>query len=448
MLNQLLRRPPAGERRAVSFRETVFLAAVVGVAGGLLASGYYYLLQGALWAVWRWPAVPVWVVTGIGGVGVGLALKRMGVPGEISAVVDNIHMERGRIETRQTPSMVVVSLVSIAFGGSAGPEAPLVQVLGSVGSWLGDRLRLYGQFVRTLTFCGMATALGAFFGAPLGGTLFALEIPHRRGLEYYEAMIPALVSATLGFLVFRLVAGGEAVLYRFAEVPEVSLATVAQGAALGVLGAGAGAVFVAFFRRMEHAVQPFQRRPVLLAAAGGLALGLLAEALPDEVPATTLFWGEFQIRELIAGSGEMLARHGWAAAAGLLVLLAAAKMLAIGVTLHSGFRGGFIFPLFFVGASLGLAVSFASQGHVLPATAVLCLMAAVNVAVTKTPISSTVILTTVSGTSLIPVIGTASLVSFLLTTRVALIRTQRPRAHVPAALPGARADAAPPPPGA
>lgn len=422
---------PRGARRAVPFREMILLSAAVGAGGGVLASAYYYVLQGALWVVWEGLAKvvgPVWLVTGTGGVLVGLALKRMGVPGEISAVVDNIHLERGRIDARQTPSMVVVSLLSIAFGGSAGPEAPLVQVLGSAGSWLGDRLRLYGQFVRTLTFCGMATALGAFFGAPLGGALFALEIPHRRGLEYYEALIPALVSATVGFVVFRLIAGGEAVLYRFAAVPEVSIATVGQGAALGVLGAGTGTLFVVLFRWMERVAERFHGHPVLLAAAGGAAIGLLAEVLPDDLPVTTLFWGEFQIRELIAGGGALLQRDGWAVAAGFLVLLALAKMVAIGLTLHSGFRGGFIFPLFFIGASLGLAVSFASQGAVLPATAALCLMAAVNVAVTKTPVSSTVILATVSGTSLIPVIGTASLVSFLLTTRVTLIRTQRSRA--------------------
>ena len=63
-------------------------------------------------------------------------------------------------------------------------------------------------------------------------------------------------------------------------------------------------------------------------------------------------------------------------------------------------------------------------------------MAALNVAVTRTPISTTVILTTLSGTSMVPVIGAASLVSFLLTTPVSLIRTQRPRRHHP---PGARA---------
>ena len=94
-------------------------------------------------------------------------------------------------------------------------------------------------------------------------------------------------------------------------------------------------------------------------------------------------------------------QHGLHVAIEMLVGLALLKMLTIGVTLHSGFRGGFIFPLFFIGAAIGLAITLAFPS--LPAPIViLSTMAAVNVAVTKTPISTTVILTTLSGTAFMP----------------------------------------------
>jgi H+/Cl- antiporter ClcA len=100
--------------------------------------------------------------------------------------------------------MIIASLIAITSGGSAGPEAPLVQINGSFGSWLGDRLKLAKSSVRILTFCGMSAALGAFFGAPIGAAIFALEIPHRRGLQYFEALAPAIIAAILSFAVFRL----------------------------------------------------------------------------------------------------------------------------------------------------------------------------------------------------------------------------------------------------
>lgn len=119
-------------------------AAGIGGAGGLLAVGYYLLLQGALRAVWdglldirplSLPVEPTWqpgiiAVTTTGGLIVGLLTRWLGSAGEIAAVVDNIHLDHGRIDIRQTPSMTLTSLASIASGGSAGPEAPLVQIIG------------------------------------------------------------------------------------------------------------------------------------------------------------------------------------------------------------------------------------------------------------------------------------------------------------------------------
>ncbi len=108
----------------------------------------------------------------------------------------------------------------------------------------------------------------------------------------------------------------------------------------------------------------------------------------------------------------------------MLLAIAAAKMLAVSCTLHSGFRGGFIFPLFYIGAAVGLAVALAvPQIH--PTIGMICMMAAVNVAITKTPISITVIISVLSDTAMVSVI--ASFVSFLLTTQVSLIHTQRSR---------------------
>jgi H+/Cl- antiporter ClcA len=416
-------------RRVPRFREVLFWTCIVGVVGGLVACGYYWLLEGAQHLVWHTtpdfverfiPRVVqrhhwLWMVTGLGGALVGVSLKYLGAPGEISAVVNNIHMEGGRIDIRQTPSMIVASLISITFGGSAGPEAPLVQINGSLGSWLGDRLGLPTEIVRTLTFCGMGAALGAFFGAPLGGALFALEIPHRRGLEYYEAMVPAAISATLAWLVFRSITRlSFGKLYHLNLSLSVTPHTVWIAALCGLLGAAMATLFVALFRAVEHAARPLEHRPILLGAIGGICIGIIAGVYPQ-----TLFFGELQGAELLEGGVQM--------GAIALLGLALAKMLAVGCTLHSGFRGGFIFPLFFIGAATGFALCAIFPGIPAPLAA-LCTMAAVNVAVTKTPVSTTVILLTLSGLAIAPLLVIASFVSFLLTTRVALIRTQRSRA--------------------
>lgn len=430
----------ASRRRSIQFGNLILLSCLVGLGGGLLGAAYFYVMNGMLDGVWNhlapavgaimpWGLSPIWVVTAIGGFIVGIALWKMGTPGEISAVVNNINMQRGRLDIRQTPSMVVVSLISIAFGGSAGPEAPLVSIIGSLGSRLGDRLRLHGQLVRTLTFCGMSAALGALFGSPLGGALFSLEIPHRRGLEYYEALVPSIIAAVLSFAVFRgLVPMGPLIQFSNVPMPDLTATVVIEGLGLGLLGGGVGVAFIYIFRGVNRVLHPMEHRTILLATLGGLSIGIIALLVPAGFPSTTLFWGEFQIPDLVGVGGTLLTRFGLPLAIGFLLLFALLKTLAVGMTLHSGFRGGFIFPLFLIGGATGLAVSLATGGAISAPVAMLCMMAAVNVAVTKTPISSAVILTTLSGTSMLPVIVAACLASFILTTRITLIDTQRSRA--------------------
>jgi H+/Cl- antiporter ClcA len=428
--------------RVTTNARLLLLASIIGLVGGLLALAYYFALTASVTFVWKklagldplvLPMTPAFhpgvvLITTIGGLCVGLALKALGKPGEIAAVVDNIHLDRGRIDTRQTWPMVVVSLLSITAGGSAGPEAPLVQIVGSLGSWLGDKLKLRGDLVRTLTFCGMGTALGAFFGAPLGGALFALEIPHRRSLEYFEALVPTIIATLFGFFVFRAFVGYDGVIYHLTPMRDVTLTAIAAGVPFGLLGGAIGILFVAIFNLTGKAMHPLHHHTVLLATLAGLLIGLIAQLCP-----ATLFWSEPQLPSLFQTATNLVTQHGLRAAVGILLLVALLKSITVGVTLHGGFRGGFIFPLFFIGGCVGLAITAVFPS--LPAAVViLSMMAAVNVAVTKTPISTAVILTTLSGTPYMPALISACFASFLLTTRVSLIRTQRSRGgHSPTA---------------
>ncbi|MEM6452806.1 MAG: chloride channel protein [Cyanobacteria bacterium P01_D01_bin.105] len=419
----------------LTYLQIMLCAAVIGVVGGLVATVYYFTLESLMHGVWHTiperiePFFPswlptqnyVWIATTVGGFCVGVVLYLMGLPGEMAKVVDSIHSP-GKIDVSKTPAMVIASLIAITAGGSAGPEAPLVQVNGSFGSWLGDRLKLDVVTVRVLTFCGMSAALGAFFGAPIGAALFALEIPHRRGLEYYEAVAPAVVSAILSFATFRLntgiTIGG---FYHFEAVPELQPINLFEGLVLGAVGAAVAVLFITIFKAVGRLLAPLEHQLILLATLGGLSIGLIAFVYPQ-----TLFFSEEQIHTVIEAGATL--------GAVTLLAIALAKMFAISFTLHSGFLGGFIFPLFFIGANTGLAIALLVP-DLHPTVAMVCLMAAVNVAVTKTPVSTSIILSVLSGTAMLPVIVIASFTSFVLTSNVAMIGTQRSRQETPFKVP-------------
>jgi len=93
----------------------------------------------------------------------------------------------------------------------------------------------------------------------------------------------------------------------------------------------------------------------------------------------------------------------------MLLAISFAKLLAVNCILHSGLRGGFIFPLFYIGAAVGLAIALAVP-HIHPTSGMICTIAAVNVALTKTLNSTTVIFSVLSDTAIVTVIMVASFV--------------------------------------
>ena len=181
---------------------------------------------------------------------VGLFIHWLGNPGEIGLIIDNIHLNGGRLPMNENPSMILSSLISIASGGSAGPEAPMVQVTGSIGTWLADRFQLRGEALRTLSIAGMASGFRVLFGAPLGGTFFALEILHHQNVvEYFEAILPAVVASCASYTIFVAITQlGIGPTWHFPQYNVDSLYDFGAAIAYGIVAVIVGWLFIAVFR--------------------------------------------------------------------------------------------------------------------------------------------------------------------------------------------------------
>lgn len=390
------------------------LTCLVGVLAAVLASVYFHALAG-MFAVMGWAGeyVPVYVLMPAAGVVVGLAYL-LGKPGETDAVVDNIHVANGRIDTRANLPLVPISLTSIAAGGSAGPEAPMVYLTGSVGTWLHRWLQLPESQVRTLTLAGMAVGFSTLFGAPIGAAIFALEIPHKRGIEYYEATVPVIIGCLVGHTVFAALTGhGIGAAWQF---PPYVFARWQELVQAGLLGVAIGLCAVPFVWGL-HAVKRLfaaMRVPMVVKAAlGGLVLGLVAWQLPG-----IRYFGEAELQTTLLDASP---------AVSMLLLLAVAKMLTICVTLASGWRGGIIIPCFFVGACLGKAAALLIPG-LDPTMAMLAGMAAINVSVMKVPLATVIVVSTMSGIAALPPIAAAGFAAFVVSGGVNFLESKRERA--------------------
>jgi H+/Cl- antiporter ClcA len=389
----------------------LLLVVFVGLASGLTAACFVAVLRLLTAALGPegWSTVAHAVVLGSVGFAIGALTLVLGNPGDVELLVNNIHVSGGRSDIRDLRSLIPVSLLGIAAGSAIGPEAPLVQTTGSIGSWVGLRLGLDRQQMRLLTISGMAAGFTVLLGVPLGSAVFALEILHRRGLEYYEALLPAVVGSLVGYGVYLGITSlGLQPAFTFPTIGAMHATDLLLGIALGGVGAVLAALFTFNTRLCRNVARrlPVAARPV----AGGLVLAGLAVLTPF-----ALTFGEEQINQVAAS--KMLVST--------LILAGLVKLFASSMLVTAGWRGGFIIPLFFVGVTLGSAMAETfGLNRVVTITA---LMAATTAGVTKTPLGSTLVVSEMAGLAVLPSTLVASVVALLLTSSVGLIESQRRR---------------------
>lgn len=394
------------------FTKPFFLWVCLGIVGGIVAGLYWLLIDFLMSFFGQFTAG--WEVIGImalGGLVIGLIIHFISETGEMELVVNNIRFNGGKLETRYNPSMIATSAIGIGVGSSAGPEAPMVQVIGSIGSWMAKKLKLKGEDHRSMSIAGMATGFTAMFGAPLGGSLFALEIMHHKHVvEYYQALIPAFVSSGTSYIIFLLITQiGLAPVWQLpftnnhSDVLDFFWAML-YGAAGALIGWGVIWLFRNLKKLFKKAHLPIYIQTLL----SGIILGILGWKLP-----ITRYFSHYQLIDLL--------HQSWTIS--ILVAIMIVKIFSMALTVTSGWRGGFIIPLFFIGASLGLIIFHIFPGQNM-GLAVVCCMAAVNACVTRTPISTIILVATMTGFShFIPILF-ASLTGFFLAPKSPLIAAQ------------------------
>jgi H+/Cl- antiporter ClcA len=392
------------------FSRTFLLWAFLGLIGGIIAGVYWIVLeflthQMAVFTGWQ--VIPVMAICGLLA---GLIIHFIGDPGEIHLIVNNIRFNKGKLDPKNNPSMILSSLLCVASGGSLGPEAPLVQVTGSTGTWIGKLFRLKGEELRSLSIAGMASGFTALFGAPLGGSLFSLEILHHKyAVEYYKAIIPAFVASCFSYLIFALIIHlGLGPIWDLSAYEYSGIFDFGYAVLFAIIGAVFGWGFI-FCVKLFKSI--FEKRPLpiyIKTLIGGILLGIIAFYFP-----ITRYFGHHEINQLLTNEYTLT----------LLVAILIFKIIAISITVTSGWRGGFIIPLFFVGATLGLIIHQLIPSINLTLTIVSC-MAAINTCVTRTPMSTTILLATLTGFGHFVPILFASLTGYFLAPRIPFIQSQ------------------------
>jgi CIC family chloride channel protein len=267
--------------------------------------------------------------------------------------VHAFHHENGRLPLKGPAIKAAAAVGVISTGGSAGPEGPIAALGAALGSSVGRALGLPPREVRVLLVSGCAAGVGAVFGCPLGGALFATSVLYRQPEFEASALVSAFVASAVGFTTFASIWGPDARV--LAHAGQLTFSSAAELPAYVLLGlvCGATAIFYGFsLRRCERAFARLALPAWLKPAAGGLATGAIACCVPQVMDSEyravqAVFDGSFFPGDPAAGGLRF---------AGLLALVVVAKCAATGATVGSGSAGGVLGPSVAIGGLVGGAL--------------------------------------------------------------------------------------------
>lgn len=233
---------------------------------------------------------------------------------------------------------------------------------------------------------GVVSAYGGLFTSPFAFVVMRLELVHQQSPAFFSAIVIATVAATLGFGFFYAVAGEEyAAFLRLLDLPSYSLEIWHLGVAvvLSVVGAALALIYGATLGTLTKLTAPLKSRPVVRGVGAGVLLGLLGMALP-----LTMFLGSEGL--------VIVTEKGAAMGVALVLALVFGKILATAGAISTGFIGGPIFPLFFVGGAAGTAINLIFPDVPL-GLAVGCTMAALTGAALPAPFMIAIVVLLVTG---------------------------------------------------
>lgn len=250
-------------------------------------------------------------------------------------VIDEVNANREPIPLKMAPMVLIGTVITHLFGGSAGREGTAIQMGTSLADWLQRVLGLSQDDRRLMLMAGISGGFGSVFGTPIAGFLFGLEV-QSIGRIRYEGVIPCLVAAVVGDIVTHAWGVTHSSYPRLAELGLDSSLLLKVGLA-GIAFGLASFLFIELTHGIKHlTAHLFGWSPMRPVIGGIVIIGL------------TLLLGT----QDYLGLSLPLIQHSLDGT-GVIALAFLLKLIFTSITLGTGFLGGEVTPLFVIGSTLG-----------------------------------------------------------------------------------------------
>jgi chloride channel protein, CIC family len=436
---------PLALLRSRSYVKLLVLAALIGVPVSAVAYGYLKLvawLQEKLFTdlpeSLGFDTPPTWwplPLLALSGLLVALAIRHL--PGTGGHSPADGFKPAGALPPAELPGVLLASLATLSFGVVLGPEAPLILIgsgLGVLAVHLAAR-DAPAQASTVIAAAGSFAAISSLLGSPIVGAFLLLEAAGLGGPMLGVVLVPGLLAAGVGTLIFiglDSLTGFGTFSLAVPGLPPFDRPTGAMfgwaivfGLVAPLIGRGIQLLALAVRPHVERRMVLLM--PVLGVLIAGLAIGF-AEATGHGA-SNVLFSGQDDLGPLVSGAA------GWTV--GALLLLVLCKALAYALALSS-FRGGPVFPAMFIGAAGGMAAAGLPGLELVPAVAMG--IGAMCTVMLTLPLTSTLLATLLLGTdglAAMPLVIVAVVVAYVTTAHLTPVPAPAPAAPASGSVPAA-----------
>lgn len=391
--------------RLNALAQWLVLGALVGVFCGAASALFLYLLEEA--TDYRGGHELLVYLLPLAGLVIGVLYARFGesIKAGNNLVIDTIHDEGPEIPFRMLPMVLVGTVLTHLFGGSAGREGTAVQMGASLSDYISHRLKLGRELRLQLLAAGVAGGFGSVFGTPIAGAVFGLEFVVLGRIEY-GALVPALVASVVGDLTTRGLGIHHAIYPAAPHVPLDPLMCLKW-----LVFAGAVAVTSVAFIELTHFLKRTGERHVKLLGVR-MAIGGAIVVVLWKLVGTSDYLGLGVPTILRSFTDPHLPPYAFAL-----------KLVFTAVTLGAGFLGGEVTPLFFIGAALGgvLAPVLGIPRELGAGVG----LAAVFASASNTPLALSIMAVELLGASVLPHVVIVCVVAYLISGHRSIYPSQR-----------------------
>lgn len=363
----------------------LFFATLIGIGGGFSALALSTVLD---WVSIVGRSLPVYIAPAIGGMIVAFIylFDKDAAGGGTRNYLNAVNLHHGDIQRRTWISKLLASATTIGFRGSGGFEGPMLLMGGSLGNIVSKlpviRHWLDKEDRRILAVCGAAGAIGAIFRSPLGGGIFVTELLYKSSL-HYEDTFPAILSSTMGFVIYSTISHAKPLFSMPAYLPEPT--NVGYFVLAGLASGLVSLLFMGVIHRTEKLGDWLDGKKLgfYLPMLGGVVTGIILISYPEA-----------------GGTGsdfiQLLINQSFGS--NFLILLLLAKILTTSFTVSFRGSGGLVIPALFIGATTGAILSnlFVADAD-LASSLVIAGMSASLASIANVPIAASIMIIEMSG---------------------------------------------------